>query len=153
MIAEKPPGNETGPQRPSQSRGRWKGHRMCEASSNQSGEKSEVKVTAVQPDLTVTQTAAISYAGIGFVFGVAAGVVTFIGAWAYCVMTYGFVLGLGLGWFPAAICAGIIGWATVFLWGVALLITLAIGGFVLLAILPLHSSLVLHLASAPPPAG
>jgi hypothetical protein len=120
---------------------------MHEAPGDQGGEKPEVKVTGAQPDFTVTQTAAISYAGIGFVFGVAAGVVTFIGAWAYCVMTYGFVLGLGLGWFPAAICAGIIGWATVFLWGAALLIILAISGFVLIAMLPgLHSGLVLHLA-------
>jgi hypothetical protein len=119
---------------------------MYEAPNDQGGEKPEVKVTSAQPDFTVTQTAAISYAGIDVVFGVAAGAVTFIGAWAYCVMTYGFVLGLGLGWFPAAICAGIIGWATVFLWGAALLIILAISGFVLLAIFPLHSSLVLHMA-------
>jgi hypothetical protein len=120
---------------------------MYEAPSDQSGEKPEVKVTSVQPDFTVTLTAVISYAGIGFVFGVAAGAVTFIGAWAYCVMTYGFVLGLGLGWFPAAICAGIIGWATIFLWGAALLIILAISGFVLIAMLPsLHSGLALHLA-------
>lgn len=120
---------------------------MYEAPSDQRGEKTEAKVAGVQPDFTVTQTAAISYGGIGFAFGVAAGVVTFIGAWAYCAMTYGFVLGLGLGWFPAAICAGIVGWVTVFLWGAALLIILLIGGFVLIAMLPgLHSGLVVHLA-------
>jgi hypothetical protein len=123
------------------------GRRMYESPSDQSGEKLEAKVTSVQPDFTVTQTAAISYAGIGLAFGVGAGVVTFIGAWAYCIMTYGFVLGLGLGWFPAAICAGIIGWATMFLWGAALLTILAISGFVLIAMLPgLHSSFVLHIA-------
>jgi hypothetical protein len=120
---------------------------MYEAPGDQSGEKSEVGVATAQPALTVAQTAAISYAGIGFAFGVAAGVVTFIGTWVYCATTYGLVLGLGLGWFPAAICAGIIGWATVFLWGPALLIILAIGGFALIAVLPgVHSGLALHLA-------
>jgi hypothetical protein len=120
---------------------------MPEILSDQSGEKADEKLPNGQPAaLSKVQTAGIAYAGIGFVFGVAAGVVTFVSAWAYCVMTYGFVLGLGLGWFPAAICAGVVGWATVFLWGAALLIILAISGFVLLAILPLHSSLVLHVA-------
>jgi len=99
-----------------------------------------------RPALSTTQTVGATYAGVGFVFGVIAGIVTFIAAWAYCVMSYGFVLGLGLGWFPAAICAGIVGWATVFLWGIALLIILAIGGFLLISIANLHSNLVLHLA-------
>jgi hypothetical protein len=126
--------------------GGLKGQRMYEAPSDQSGETTEAKVTGIQPDLTVAQTAVISYAGMGFVFGAVAGVVTFIGTWAYCVMTYGFVLGLGLGWFPAAICAGVVGWATVVLWGAALLI-LVIGGLVLIAMFSgMHSSLALSLA-------
>jgi hypothetical protein len=120
---------------------------MHEIPSNPGVEKPEAEATGVQPGLSVTQSAAISYAGIGFAFGIGAGVITFIGAWIYCVATYGFVLGLGLGWFPAAICAGIIGWATVFLWGAALLIILAVGGLALIALLPsMHSSFALHIA-------
>ena len=31
--------------------------------------------------------------------------VTFIVAWIYCIANYGFLLGVGLGWLPAAITA------------------------------------------------
>ncbi len=120
------------------------------ASETRSDQRSEItpeiKVPNGQPTLSTTQTAGIAYAGIGFVFGVGVGVVTFVAAWVYCVMTYGFVLGLGLGWFPAAICAGIVGWATVFLWGPALLIILVIGGGVLISAAPgLHSGFLPHI--------
>ena len=119
---------------------------MYKSPSDQGDAKPEVKVTGIQPDFTATQTAAISYAGIGFVLGFAVGIATFVSAWAYCVLTYGFVLGLGLGWIPAGICAGIVGWATVFFWGAALLI-LAISGFVLIAVFSgVHSGLAWSLA-------
>lgn len=97
-----------------------------------------------KPVLSTAQTAGIAYAGIGYVFGFITGIVTFIGTWVYCAMTYGFVLGLGLGWFPAAICAGIVGWATVFLWGPALVALAVIG--VLLLVATVSSSFVVHLA-------
>jgi hypothetical protein len=117
-------------------------------SDRKSDEKSEIKVPDGQPALSNAQTVGVAYAGIGFVFGAGAGVVTFIAAWAYCVMTCGFVLGLGLGWFPAAICAGIVGWATVFFWGAALLIILVIGGVVLVSVAPgLNSSFLAHVLS------
>jgi hypothetical protein len=32
-------------------------------------------------------------------------VVAFIGAWAYCTLHYGFLLGFGLGWLPSIILA------------------------------------------------
>lgn len=32
---------------------------------------------------------------------------TFIGAWIYCIATYGFLIGVSLGWIPSAICAAI----------------------------------------------
>lgn len=51
--------------------------------------------------------------------------IIFIGAWIYCIATYGFLLGVGLGWLPAAITAGI----AAFLWP---LILLVIVGFVFL---------------------
>lgn len=130
----------TGPLRPSQSVQAIEGRRMPKPPSNQiSGEKSETRVPTAQ-------TAGLTYAGIGFVFGVIVGVGTFITAWIYCVMAYGFVLGLGLGWFPSAICAGIVGWATVFLWGPVLVILLGFAGFVLVFAIGIKSSLVAHLA-------
>jgi hypothetical protein len=99
-----------------------------------------------KPGLSTAQTAGVAYAGIGYVFGIIAGVATFIGAWIYCAMSYGFVLGLGLGWFPSAICAGIVGWATVFLWGPALLIILALGVFAVVAVAHVNLPFVTHLA-------
>ena len=34
-------------------------------------------------------------------------IVTFIGCWIYCIANYGFLLGVGLGWLPAAIVASV----------------------------------------------
>jgi len=38
--------------------------------------------------------------------------ITFIGCWIYAIATYGFLLGVGLGWLPSAIIATIVS----FLW-------------------------------------
>ena len=37
-------------------------------------------------------------------------VILFIGAWIYCVATYGFLIGVGLGWLPSIIFAVIAGY-------------------------------------------
>ena len=37
------------------------------------------------------------------------GIPTFIGTWIYCIIHYGFLLGVGLGWLPSIITAFIIG--------------------------------------------
>lgn len=34
---------------------------------------------------------------------------TFIGCWIYCAVHYGFLFGVGLGWLPSLIVAGIVG--------------------------------------------
>ena len=34
-------------------------------------------------------------------------VIIFIGSWIYAIATYGFFLGVGLGWFPALVIAGL----------------------------------------------
>ena len=49
------------------------------------------------------------------------GGITFVASWIYCVITYGFLLGVGLGWLPSIITAIIAG----AIWPV-----LVIGGFV-----------------------
>jgi hypothetical protein len=56
------------------------------------------------------------YATIGRISGTIAGWLTFIGAWGYCVATYGFLFGFGLGWLPALILSWLVAWATSFLW-------------------------------------
>ena len=37
------------------------------------------------------------------------GSITFVACWIYCIVTYGFLLGVGLGWLPSMITAFILG--------------------------------------------
>ena len=83
-----------------------------------------------QSELSTARTVGLSYAGLGAVFGFAASVITFIACWTYCITAYDFVLGVGFGWIPAALCAGIIGWSVFFLWGGAVLFLVIAGVFV-----------------------
>jgi hypothetical protein len=69
--------------------------------------------------------AGFSYLGCERVLAIFASVATFIVAYIYCIATYGFLFGLGLGWLPSAILAGLVGLATVFLWGPALILIVA----------------------------
>lgn len=66
------------------------------------------------------------YARVGYVIGGIVGLLLFVGLWIYCIATYGFLSGVGLGWLPAAIVAVIIGLLLRFLWG-PLLFLVAIG--------------------------
>ncbi len=84
--------------------------------------------------VTTFQIAGFGYVAIGYVLGAVAGVITFIGAYIYCIATYGFLLGLGLGWLPSEILAAIIGWAVVFLWGPAIVIALLLALGILLMV-------------------
>ena len=34
--------------------------------------------------------------------------ILFLGFWIYCIATYGFLIGVGIGWLPALIAAGIL---------------------------------------------
>lgn len=56
------------------------------------------------------------YMGLGYVLGSILAIVVFIGAWGYCTVTYGFVLGFGLGWLPAVILTFIV-YYVAYLWG------------------------------------
>jgi hypothetical protein len=57
--------------------------------------------------------------------------IVFIGAWIYCIATYGFLLGVGLGWLPSLIVAVIAGllWRIIF-W--LLVVVMAIIAYLLL---------------------
>lgn len=35
-------------------------------------------------------------------------VVLFVGFWIYCIADYGFLIGVGIGWLPSAIAAGVL---------------------------------------------
>jgi hypothetical protein len=61
-----------------------------------------------------------TYLAIGNLLGAIAGLITFVGAWWYCAANYGFLLGFGLGWLPAAISAALVWAAVALLWGLAL---------------------------------
>jgi hypothetical protein len=63
------------------------------------------------------------YVTIGWLFAVP----TFIGSWIYCIAAYGFLLGVGLGWLPSAICAVVMVW----LWPVAALALVGVVGVLL----------------------
>jgi hypothetical protein len=95
-------------------------------------------------ELTTKQTAGIAYAGLGAVFGITAAAITFFATWIYCALTYGFVLGLGLGWFPAAVCAGVIGWLVAIFWGVALLLLVLVVGIAIAFAISLHSTFLAY---------
>jgi hypothetical protein len=43
-------------------------------------------------------------------------VFVFIGCWIYCIASYGFLLGVGLGWLPSGIVAAVVS----FLWPLVL---------------------------------
>jgi hypothetical protein len=62
----------------------------------------------------------------GYMLGWLVGPVTFIGCYIYCIATYGFLFGVGLGWLPAWIVAVVAFWATVILWGPAMVLLLIV---------------------------
>jgi hypothetical protein len=45
----------------------------------------------------------------GGLLGIIVALATFITAWAYCTIDYGFLFGFGLGWLPAGMLAAIVG--------------------------------------------
>jgi hypothetical protein len=71
------------------------------------------------------------YLEIGYKLAWIVGAVTFGGAYIYCVVTYGFLLGMGLGWLPSGILAFIVGVLTVFLWLPAIFAALLVGAYII----------------------
>jgi hypothetical protein len=64
------------------------------------------------------------YLVIGDEAGLVVGALTFVGSYIYCIVTYGFLFGLGLGWLPSGILAGLAWVTTLFLWAPILAIAL-----------------------------
>jgi hypothetical protein len=66
-----------------------------------------------------------SYLERGAVFAFCVGAITFISSWIYCISTYGFLLGVGLGWLPSIIVAFFAFLLALLVWGpIALLCVL-----------------------------
>lgn len=64
-------------------------------------EASELRVRAEQASAARWEV----YRGIGGIVGA----IVFVGSWIYCIVTYGYLLGFGLGWLPSLIVAFIAG--------------------------------------------
>jgi len=60
-----------------------------------------------------------TYTDLGWIFAALTGPATLLAVWIYCAVTYGFFLGIGLGWIPALILALLVAVATIFLWPLA----------------------------------
>jgi hypothetical protein len=68
----------------------------------------------------------------GGLLGIIVGLATFVTAWAYCTIHYGFLFGFGLGWLPAGMLASIVG---VVWWLVSpLTVALLLGSLLLIAL-------------------
>lgn len=54
-------------------------------------------------------------------------VIVFLGCWIYCVATYGFLLGVGIGWLPSIIAAAIVSifWPLLLIGVVAVIIAIS----------------------------
>ncbi len=57
-------------------------------------------------------------------------VLVFLGSWIYCIASYGFLLGLGLGWLPSGILAAVVSFLwPLFLLGIVLLVAYVLGHY------------------------
>jgi integral membrane sensor domain MASE1 len=65
-----------------------------------------------------------TYTDLGWICAALTGPATFLAVWIYCAITYGFLLGFGLGWIPALILALLVAVATIFLWPLAAVVLL-----------------------------
>jgi hypothetical protein len=65
---------------------------------------------------------ATHYLAFGYWLGALVGIVTFFGCYIYCIVSYGFLFGLGLGWLPSGIVAIAAFAATMFLWAPAMVV-------------------------------
>jgi hypothetical protein len=69
------------------------------------------------------------YFRVGRILAWIFGITLFLGLWAYCIFAYGFLFGVGLGWLPAGITAGVAGLLTVPLWGILVAAILALAAY------------------------
>ena len=73
-----------------------------------------------------------TYFKIGGIIGAISGITSFVASWIYCIATYGYLLGVGLGWLPSVIVAFLAYWAIGLLWGVILMGVVMIAAYLYL---------------------
>ena len=83
-----------------------------------------------------------TYTDLGWIFAVLTGPATLLAVWIYCAVTYGFLLGFGLGWIPALILALLVALATIFLWPLAAVAVL----YVIYRVFGVHPELLIYIA-------
>ena len=66
----------------------------------------EAKKVLYLPDIAEIKSGGETFSGCYGCLSYMIGFLTFAGCWIYCISTYGFLFGVGLGWLPAIICAG-----------------------------------------------
>jgi hypothetical protein len=83
-----------------------------------------------------------TYTDLGWIFAVLTGPATLLAVWIYGAVTYGFLLGFGLGWIPALILALLAAVATIYLWPLVALVLL----YVIYRVFDIHLELVTYIA-------
>jgi hypothetical protein len=66
------------------------------------------------------------YAEVADLFRSISAVIIFFILWISAITHFGILIGLGLGWLPAFIAAAILGFVIGWLWGIAVLLTIAV---------------------------
>jgi hypothetical protein len=84
-----------------------------------------------------------AYTDLGWIFAALTGPATLLAVWIYCAVSYGFVLGFGLGWIPALILALLVAVATIFLGPLAAVAVL----YVIYRVFGIHSELLTYIAA------
>jgi hypothetical protein len=84
-----------------------------------------------------------TYTDLGWVCAALTGPATLIAVWIYCVVTYGSLLGLILGWIPALILALLVAVVTIFLWPLAAVSVL----YVVYRVFNIHPELLTYIAA------
>jgi hypothetical protein len=84
-----------------------------------------------------------TYTDLGWIFAVLTGPATLLAVWIYCAVTYGFLLGFGLGWIPALILALLVALATIFLWPLAAVAVL----YLIYRVFGVHPELLTYIAA------
>ena len=99
------------------------------------------KMTTTPPEYTPPPKRA--YTDLGWLCAAVTGPATLLAVWIYCTVTYGFLLGFGLGWIPAIILALLVAVATIYLWPLAAVGLL----YVVYRVFDIHPELLTYIAA------
>jgi len=100
-----------------------------------------VKVTIKPPEYKLPPRRA--YTDLGWACAALTGPATFLAAWIYCAVNWGFLLGFFLGWIPAFILGLVVGVATIYLWPLAAFALL----YVIFRVFDIHPELLAYIGT------